>query len=391
MAEIDISRIKETALRLAKSTEEYKHRYFLDLIQPESEPRIKVLRGFRGVGKTTALLQLMKDQAIYFSMDNPYVEMFSLYELGKEMRLAGAKILLIDEIHHYKKWKRDTKALYDEFPTLSIIVSGSAPLAFEPERRYDITEVEPLSFREFLYLEGKEIKKTEKWKDQSASLKFVAENPWLYEYYKQYLAGGAFPLYFSYREKTLSALYNSIKKSIRQDAVLLEDVDGETIMAMERAVILIATSKLGEFSINNFKELLEISKYKAYQVIHLLEAMKILRLIKPHGKGPKMIRGEPKLMFYHPNLRRAVYNALNMQMDLGVMREEMAVFFLSMRGWQVNTIKGMKKNPDYIIEKGKERIVVEIGGPSKTKKQLADISGETLVIEDRQLMLLGLF
>jgi predicted AAA+ superfamily ATPase len=390
MVEVDISRIKETALRLAKSTEEYKFRYFIREIKPEKEPRIKVLRGFRGVGKTTSLLQLMKDQAIYLSMDNPYVEMFSLYELGKALRLAGNKILLIDEIHRYKKWKRDTKALYDEFPSLSIIVSGSAPLAFEPERRYEIMEIEPLSFREFLYLEGKEIEKSEDWKDHEATLKFVAERSWLYEYYKQYLAGGAFPLYFSYREKTLAAIYNSIKKSIREDALLVADVDSETVIAMERAVILIATSKLGEFSINNFKELLEISKYKAFQTIHLLESMKILRLVKPHGKGPKMLRGEPKLMLYHPNLRKAVCDALKMPADKGAMREELAVFFLDLRGWTVNTIKGKKRNPDYIIEKGKERMVVEIGGPSKSKKQLAGFEGKKLVIEDRQLILLGL-
>jgi predicted AAA+ superfamily ATPase len=333
----------------------------------------------------------MSENAIYFSMDNPYIELFSLYELGKELILAGNKILLVDEIHHYKKWKRDTKALYDEFPSISVVVSGSAPLAFEPERRYEIIEVEPLSFREFLFLEGKEIEKTEKWKDHEDALKFVAENPWLYEYYKEYLAGGAFPLNFSYKEKTLEALYNSIKKSIRQDAVLLEDVDGETVLAMERAIMLIATSRLGEFSIVNFKKLLEISKYKAYQVIHLLEAMKILKLVKPYGRGPKMLRGEPKLMFYHPNLRRAVCEALKMPVDKGAMREELAVFFLSQRGWSVNTIKGMKKNPDYVIEKGKEKMVIEVGGPSKTTIQLKDFKGKTLVVEDRQLMLLGLF
>jgi len=391
MAEIDKNSLKETAIRLSNTTKEYAKRYFVEGIEIKKEPRIKILRGFRGVGKTTALLQMLSGQAFYFSMDNPQVERFSLYELGKNLVLSGNDVLLIDEIHHYKNWKRDTKALYDEFTNLSIVASGSAPLAFEPERRYEIWDIEPLSLKEFLELGGKKIQRNDTWINPEASLKFVAENSWLYEFYDQYLNGGGFPAYFSYKEKTLPSIYHSIKKSIREDAVLLANADGEMVMAMERTIIFLATSKLGEFSINSLSSVVEINKNKAYQMVALLESMKILRLVRPYGRGSKLVRGEPKLMFYHPNLRKAICNALNMQVDIGAQREEMAVFALLSRGWSVNTIKGMKKSPDYIIEKGKERIIIEIGGPSKGKGQLRGFEEKTLVLDDRSLIVLGLF
>ena len=392
MDNIDLIGIKESALRLVKSVEGLKKRDFLSTIEIHSEPRIKVLRGFRGVGKTTALLQIMDDKMIYFSMDNPYVGLHSLYEIGKKFILEGNKVLLIDEIHHYKKWKEETKALYDEFPKCSIIVSGSAPLAFEPERRYEIIDVNQLSISEYAKLsKGYEVKKNDAWRNIDNSVAFLARNDWAYEVYSEYLNGGAFPTFLTYKSKTLDSIYNSIQKSIREDAVFLPNVDGELIYQMHRALVLIASSCLGEFSINSFSNILGISKNKAYHMINLLESMKILRMIKPYGGGAKLVRGDPKLMYYHPILRIAICKMLGAKPDTGAVREEMAVFALGARNWKVSTIKGMKKSPDYIIEKGKEKIIIEIGGKSKKDKQLKGFSEDALKIEDRQLIMLGLF
>lgn len=392
MAEADVLKVKEIALNLAESVQGFGRRRFLDWLKVGAEPRIKVLRGFRGVGKTTALLQLMADEkAIYFSVDHPYIEGHNLYELGKQLFRAGYNVLLVDEIHHYSDWKKETKALYDEFPRACIIVSGSAPLAFEPERRYDIIEADPMSLREFAGLQGRVVEATESWKSIDETLRFLAENNWIHEHYENYLRNGAFPIFFAYKEKTLPALYNSIRKSIREDAPFFAKVDGETIRAMERLLLSLATSQPGEFSVNSMAKHLELTKYKGYEIVSLLEAMKILRLVKPHGRGPKLVRGEPKLLFYHPNLRWAVCDALGASPSIGAVREELAVFSLAQRGWRVSTIKGRKKSPDYMIEKGKEIIVIEIGGQSKSKAQLAGFTEKKLVITDRQLITLALF
>jgi uncharacterized protein len=392
MDTIDLVGLKESALRLKKSVEGFKYRDFISKIEITTEPRIKVLRGFRGVGKTTALLQIMDEKMIYFSMDNPHVGIHSLYEIGKAFIREGSKVLLIDEIHHYKKWKEETKALYDEFPRCSIVVSGSAPLAFEPERRYEIIDVNQLSISEFAKLsKGYEVKTSDAWKNLDHSVAFLAGNEWAYEVYSEYLNGGAFPTFLTYKAKTLDSIYYSIQKSIREDAVFLPNVDGELIYQMHRVLVLLASSSLGEFSINSFSNTLGISKNKAYHMINLLESMKILKTIKPYGGGAKLVRGDPKLMFNHPILRIAICKLLAAKPDSGAIREEMAVFSLCSRGWKVSTIKGMKKSPDYIIEKGKEKIIIEIGSASKKNSQLKEFSEKTLKIEDRQLIMMGLF
>jgi predicted AAA+ superfamily ATPase len=387
----DLVRIKEIAFGMRKGVESFVKRYFLNSINIGKEPRIKVLRGFRGLGKTTALLQLMEENAIYFSMDHSVVADTTLYDVSREFVQEGYKILLIDEVHYYPAWKRDTKALYDEFQDLTLVLSGSAPLAFEPERRYEIIDVMPLSLREFAHLQGKEIESTEAWKSQDETLRFLASNNWIYEYYKTYMSGGAFPLYFTYKEKTLKSIYNSIRKSIKEDAPFFARVDGEMIRAMERLIVFLSSTTLGELSIHSLSKILQLSKHKTYEIVSLMEAMGILRLIKPYGKGAKLVRGEPKLMFSHPVMRAAVCNELGAQPNIGALREELAVFSFIGRGWNVSTIKGMKKSPDYIVEKNGERCVVEIGGPSKGRNQLKEINADSFVITDRELITLAIF
>jgi len=395
MTEIDVLKIKEIAINLAKSVEGFEKRDFLAAIHLGKEPRIKVLRGFRGIGKTTALLQMMSGvenrRAIYFSMDHPYVEKFRIYDLGKEFVKVGYTTLLIDEVHYCTNWEKDTKALYDEFPGIDIVVSGSAPLAFTEERRYEIIEVEPMSLREFSSLKGKKIPATESWSNIDDTLSFLAFNNWLYEYFDEYMTGGAFPIYFTYKDKTLSALYSSIRKSIREDAPFFNRVDGEMLRGMERMLALVASSPPGEFSVNSMSKHLELTKYKTYEIVRLLEAMKILRIVVPFGRGAKLVRGEPKLLFYHPALRTAVCDAVGIKPDKGALREDLAVFSFKQRGWHVFTIKGMKKSPDYIIEKGERRIVIEIGGPGKKRTQLRDFKFETIVLTERQLIPLAFY
>ncbi len=398
----DTPKIKEIALERITAVKGLKTRYFLGAVRLESEPRIKVFRGFRGVGKTTGLLQLLTnntDKAIYISLDHPYVSQFALYDVCNQLIKTGYKTILIDEVHYYKNWQQDTKAIYDDFSSVNLVLSGSAPLAFEPERRYEIIDVEPMSVREFSEFRGEKINATESWSDINKTLEFLTSNSWIYKDYSAYIKAGAFPICFRYFGDNEDAdikninksIYNSILKSIRNDAPFFAKVDADTVRAMERCLILIANSPMGEFSINNLSKHLEISKNKSYEIISILESMKILRLVRPYGKGAKLVTGEPKLMFYHPNLRWAVCDAIKLNPDVGAIREELAVFCFFQRGWKVNTIKGMKRSPDYIIEKGKERIITEIGGPSKGYSQLAEFKEKKLVINDKQLITLALF
>ena len=93
------------------------------------------------------------------------------------------------------------------------------------------------------------------------------------------------------------------------------------------------------------------------------------------------------MLFYHPNLRYILCTKLGAKADVGAVREEFVVFHLKLAGYGIYTIKGEKRSPDYIIERGKEKEVIEIGGPGKNRKQLPP---EGIEVKSYTLMATGL-
>ncbi|MDR0864816.1 MAG: AAA family ATPase [Candidatus Symbiothrix sp.] len=118
--------------------------------------------GARGVGKTTLILQHIKenhtlDDTLYVSMDNVYFANHPLHEVANEFHKNGGKYLFIDEIHKYPLWSRTLKNLYDNYPDMKIVFSGSSVLDIltgwaDLSRRALVTNLHGLSFREYLQL-----------------------------------------------------------------------------------------------------------------------------------------------------------------------------------------------------------------------------------------------
>ncbi len=385
---VDVDSIRELSARASTGAGKYRKRFFAEKIRLGKEPRITVIRGFRGLGKTTALLGMAGKDAIYFSMDHAMVVPYRIYDLGKALIEAGYSTLLIDEAHKYPAWERDIKSLYDEFREASFVVSGSAPLAFNPDRRFRTIEADQLSLREFVHLSGKEIGASEKWRTHGDALEFIGKNPGVEKEYHNYMSGGASPTYFSGEEDTLTGVYNSMAKSIREDAVLFAKIDGQYVLGMEKAVSLLSSSKLGEFSVNTFCSALELKKHKTYEIISLLGKMKILRMVQPHSESFARARKEPKLMFFHPMYRQAAAKITGSKADAGAVREELAVFALAQRGYSVFTVKGEKKSPDYVATRGKEKLLIEVGGESKKTAQLnvRVKAAEKIMLKEKQFI-----
>jgi hypothetical protein len=392
MDEAPIDKIRMSALSLLASAEKLGNRHIVEriLASIKTKPRIKLVRGFRGVGKTTAMLQAfgrLKENALYFSADNPVVRKTGIYTIGEEAIKVGFNILFIDEIHTYPVWRNEIKALHDEFPSLIIVASGSAPLALVPERREELICLHEMDLGEYLFLKtGKKISAGDEWKNKEEAMRFVAANEDVVRAFYHYLRIGGFPFSFEMdEERALNAIYYSIRKSIREDAVFFLKMSKEKIFAMENLLNFLATSRPGELSITSLSRILHISKTVVYEIIDALEAMEIIRVIKPYAHGSALVRAEPKMLFFHPNMRFALCHQLGKQAELGAVREELAVFGFCERGWKVNTIKGERKSPDYIIEKGKEKLVVEIGRERKSPIQLKGFA-ESIMMDEYQLI-----
>lgn len=155
-----MERLYEFFYRKLKNTPVEFFRYKYNQIKWES--RAFGLVGPRGVGKSTMLLQYIKQNldtkdTLYVSVDNLYFAEHKLVDLADRFVKMGGKHLFIDEIHKYEGWSRELKQIYDSYDDLQIVISGSSILDIykgmaDLSRRMPIYEMQGLSFREYLRL-----------------------------------------------------------------------------------------------------------------------------------------------------------------------------------------------------------------------------------------------
>ena len=149
----------EQSERLVSSVSLDFKRCLYDFIKWEN--RLIGIKGARGTGKTTLLLQWIKEQnlptvkAAYFSLDDLYFTKHTLKDTVSQFYKNGGLILVLDEVHKYKNWSQEIKNCYDFYPDLKIIFTGSSIIDITKQegdlsRRALLYELVGLSFREYL-------------------------------------------------------------------------------------------------------------------------------------------------------------------------------------------------------------------------------------------------
>ena len=123
--------------------------------------RLIGIKGPRGVGKTTMLLQHILenyedvDKTLYASLDDLWFSSHTLMELIDWAYQHGITLLYLDEVHRYDQWSINLKNIYDNYPDMSIVYTSSSLLIMDNanvdlSRRQTIYTLYGMSFREFL-------------------------------------------------------------------------------------------------------------------------------------------------------------------------------------------------------------------------------------------------
>jgi len=371
-------------------------RYFLK--RHPLSTRFSLIVGQRGVGKTTVIIQyilatyqdLFTPKALYVQTDHFRVGSRSLYDIAEEFNNLGGELLCLDEVHKYPAWSMELKSIYDTFPRLKIIASGSSALditlgSHDLSRRAVVYPMTGMSFREFISLfHGLELpvfsmQEIIENHQRGAGIVIDAldkKNLKILSLFKTYLQVGYYPYFMEYKEQDsfYLTLEQNLRTTLETDLIAAHNsLSGASIRKIKKLLAAIATQTPFTPDMKKLKAMLEIGDERTLKLyLQYLEEAGLI-LMAPRGKtGFGALRKPEKIYLNNPTLIHAL--ALPQQPDQGSLRE---TFFFNMIGNSYPV--SIPRRGDFLVD---DRLIFEIGGKNKDFQQIKDLPDSFLAIDD---------
>lgn len=384
--------ILQTYHRLIESTNLPTKRYLYPRLAEKY--RMLGLVGPRGVGKTSLMLQFIKNElyhtnsAFYFSADNTYFADSTLLGFVDDL-YQGMNIrhVFIDEVHKYPNWNQELKNIYDAFPDLKVVFSGSSSIdlirgSYDLSRRATLVEMQGLSFREFLNIRNGSDYSPVSLSDLLTnhirlSQKYAAIST-LMQQYQEYLLRGYYPTAFENIDNVYSTLANIIEKTIYEDIAAFFNLKTQNLIHFKRILNYLASMPPGKVRTNNIARKLDIDNKTAAHYIEILNRSGLITLLCSESGGVQLLTKPEKVYLSNTTLLAAQNANLSRDLDIGTLRE--IAFIQSLKGANQNFYSS--KHGDFSTGKA----VFEIGGKNKTWEQLKDYNGDKYLVKDNMIM-----
>lgn len=364
----------ELYIKLLKSTNLRFQRSLIDQI--DWSQRLIGITGARGVGKTTLLLQYIakkqkkdRNSMLYVSMDHIWFSRNTLVDLANQFSKIGGKVLILDEVHKYPNWSREIKNIYDFYPELQLVFTGSSLLEIlnsgaDLSRRAVLYTLTGLSFREFLnYDQGLKLPSFELETIFSHHIEIAQDiltsiKP--YEYWDKYLRFGFYPFYKDFGDLYHQQVLSVVNLILDVELPLLRKVDVAYIPKLKQLLAIIADSVPFTPNISKLSEKIGINRTTLLTYLHFLEESGLIFGLHQNTDGISLLQKPEKIYLNNPNLAFA----LGTNVDVGNIRE---TFFLN----QVQTSHSLTlpHQSDFMLDK---KYVIEIGGKNKKNNPTCD-------------------
>jgi predicted AAA+ superfamily ATPase len=363
---------------------EYK-RYFFDRV--DFNNKLIGIIGDRGIGKTTFLLQYLKEldlelhQKLYVNIEYLSMSNVSLLDFATEFSQKGGKVLVIDEIHTYPDFEKHLKLIYD-YLDIKVIFSGSSVLKLEHSkadlsRRSLLYRFNGLSYREFLELKLNKRFKSYKLEDiLSNHIEIAYEITKEFkplEFFDQYLKYGYYPFYLEDENNFYNRLNEVINATIEYDLAHIFNIEPKFTIKLKQLVSLVCQSKPYELNISKLAQKIEINRNTLYQYIYYLSRGKVFNLLHQKSKGDNIFHKPSKLYLSNTNLNYAYCQ----NQDNGAIRENFFVNQLK----ESHTIN-YSKIGDFLVD---EKYIFEVGGKNKSFRQIKDVENSFVVADDIEI------
>jgi len=348
--------------------------------------RLIAISGPRGTGKTTLILQHIKEKfadkskALYVSLDNIWFTKNSLLNLVNKFYSYGGTHLFLDEVHKYPTWAIEIKNIYDSYPTIHIVFTGSSILKIyksnaDLSRRAINYYLPGLSFREFLLFE-------QKLNIPSISIQDILDNHVsitegitskikIFPEFKRYLEYGYYPFYKEGIKLYSVRLQNIVNAILENDLTAIENVEYNTVRKIKKLLMII--SSLVPY-IPNIKKLsgeIESNRANTVRYLDYLQKAGLIKAFLSASKGMGLMNRPDKIYLDNTNL---LYALTQSNVNIGNIRE---TFFASQLS--VSHLLNTSQKGDFILN---DEHIFEIGGLGKTFKQIKDLPNSYIAMDE---------
>lgn len=374
--------------RRLEETQMHYFRYLYNTI--DWNERLIGIKGARGVGKTTMLLQHIKltfpnrSQAFYASLDNIWFSSHTLSELVEYLYTHGVTHLFLDEVHKYHSWIQELKNIYDDYPQLHIIFTGSSLLEIghaegDLSRRLRIYMLNGLSFREYLDITGTAhlpiLPLVDILTSHTQLASSITSKLKVLPHFEQYLETGYYPFFLETgsQESYFERLQQVISTVIDNDIPAVEGIEYATLQKAKRLLMILSQSAPFTPNIANLCDSLSTTRNQLIHLLSLLERAALIRQLHADNKGLKALGKPDKILFNNTNMMYA----LGFSTDTGTVRES---FFSAMMSH--NHKIQYAKQGDLQVE---GKFVFEVGGKKKGFSQIADMPNSYVVADNLEI------
>lgn len=383
MSQDDLQTMHAKYLRKVAAVDMTFRRYLYDQIN--WDVRMIGIKGARGVGKTTLLLQRIRlafanpNEAFYVSLDDFWFQSHTLDELAQWLNSRGVTHLFLDEVHKYPKWNQALKNLYDDYPEMRVVYTGSSMLEIDHSkadlsRRQTLYTLNVLSFREYLEFEGAlqmpALTLDEVLKSHVVKAMEISNEIKVLRYFEDYLRRGCYPFYKESGDDFLLRLDETAKVVMEMDLPAVEEVTYQTIQKAKALLMIIAKNVPLEPNIQTLVNELETTRDLCLKLLYALDRAGLLLLLTNEPKSYKHLVKPKKIYLGNTNLM----HAFSPSAEVGTRRE---TFFLNQVGAMAEVV--MPQKGDFKVD---GRYLFEVGGESKTFDQIANIPESYLAVDD---------
>ena len=322
--ERDMEKLLEHFNKLLQETKTDFHRYIYSQINWNS--RMIGITGPRGVGKTTLILQYIKENlnpntALYVTAEDFYFADHKLLDLADSYTKVGGKHLFIDEIHKYKNWSKELKLIYDYHPELKIIFTGSSILDINKgvsdlSRRAIMYQMQGLSFREYLQLFHQISTDIYGLQDIITHKVEIPESIHPLPLFQDYLKRGYYP--FALEDTYDQRLRQIINQTLESDIPLYADMNVSTGRKLKQLLAIIAKSVPFKPNLSSIAEMLGASRNNIADYCLYIEEAGLISQLRDATGGVRGLGKVNKIYLDNTNL---IYNLAHENSNIGNIRE----------------------------------------------------------------------